>query len=230
MSSSSSSSNNNSKNPGDQLRASTGKRPSLHPTTINAISQALLIRSYPKSYPDIPIQISTTSSDDTQEYTALDVAVSAGKIAMEAIDKRTKASTAVEGDDDSVFTPTECQLVAGRVVGVVMRFQELEQLLLERVNGVSWVSKYGEEASFGILSNELKLFKDGELENCQDEVCSMLKDDPLLRMCRAECLLGLFLHTIEQPSLEQAGKTADDGAVVSDFLDSDRIEALFPIQ
>ena len=63
--------------------------------------------------------------------------------------------------------------------------------------------------------------------------CSHL-DDPLLRMNRAESLYALFLRNVEMPSMEKAGQIPADSANAGgngggiDFLDQDRLEALFP--
>jgi hypothetical protein len=199
--------------PGDKLRESTGKRPSLNPTIINTISEALSLRANGDA--SLPMEPS-----DTVE--PLQVAMAAGKLATGAIEKRAKSSSAVEGDESSAFTQEESQLIAGRMLGVVMRWDELERILVERVKGTAWVTKYGEEASFGVLADE-----------CKDEGCDenalkqRLKDDPLFRMCRAECLYALFLNDIEMPAMAKVGQVAPDASKGIDFIDSDRSDVLF---
>ena len=69
---------------------------------------------------------------------------------MNAIDKRNND----KDDTSEKFTMEESQVISGRVVGVVMRMRELEELLVRRVGGVGWVKKYGEEESFGVLKAE----------------------------------------------------------------------------
>ena len=188
---------------GDPLRASTGIRPSLHPTTINAIAEALKIRA--ASDPDTPLIVEGNVQP-------LDVALSAGKIAAKAIEKRQQASE----QDGMTLTPEEGQAIAGRVVGVVMRFTELEEMLHSNVRQVDWVKKYNEWAMFGILEDE-------------SEVQDRIKTDPLFALCRAECLLALFLHTVEAPQMEKIGQVAPGGSGV-DFLDADRQEVLLTFQ
>ena len=68
---------------GDSLRAATGIRPSLHPTTINAISDALKARAMKKE------GLHFRASDSVQP---LEVAITAGSIAADAIAKRQKSS------------------------------------------------------------------------------------------------------------------------------------------
>ena len=48
-----------------------------------------------------------------------------------------------------------------------------------------------------------------------------------VNQCRAECLLALFIHTVESPSFEKAGKENRIDSNV-DFLDTERIKVLFP--
>jgi len=171
------------------------------------------------------------------ETQPLEVAIAAGKLAANAIESRAKTSTAVKGDENSAFTPEECQLVAGRIVGVIMRWNELEALLIAKVKATAWVIKYGEEASFGILSDEYEYASSSSSSSsCKDEGTSWddtmlkqrLKDDPLLRMCRAECLYALFLRNVEMPRMVAIGQISANGDGGVDFLDADRVEVLFP--
>lgn len=184
---------------GDPLREATGIRPSLHPTTINALAQALKMRA---QKPGLIVN---------EETPALEVAMLAGKIASEAIDQRQASSD----QDGMTLTPDEQQSIAGRVVGVVMRFPELESLLVEKVAATSWIAKFADWDSFGVLANEDDL----------GDVHQRVKDDPLFAMTRAECLLALFLETVEAPSMEKAGQEAPDKGLI-DFLDEDRKEVL----
>ena len=212
---------------GDQLRASTGIRPSLHPTTINAISEALLLRHSSKNSKG-PIDAYNLKDDEQP----LSVALTAGALASDLLEKR-KTSCEADGDTDSIPTAEECQTVAGRMVGVVMRMRELEQQLAAKVNTAKWVAKYGEHGSFGVLKSECKQVaaEEGVSEKVEidpkieKELTDRIRDDPLFRMCRAECLLAVFLQTVEVPKLLEVGETVAGGSVV-DFLDEDRKEVL----
>ena len=189
---------------GDALRAVTGIRPSLHPVTINALSEALKLRA--KNLEDLPLR-------RTEGVEPLQIALAAGRVATEAIHKRQQASK----EDGMTLEAKEEQTIAGRVVGVMMRVEDLEEMLIEKCSTVTWIGKYNEWASFGLL---------GKTEN-DKEVDDRLKDDPLFCMSRAECLLALFLETVEKPTLEKSGETVPGGSVV-DFLDADRKEVLIP--
>lgn len=185
---------------GDSLREATGIRPSLHPTTINAIADALRARARKTEGTAFRV------SDDVQP---MDIALTAGKFASTAISKRQGTSD----QDGMKLTAKEEQTIAGRVVGVVMRLEALEEELLSKVSEVSWVAKYNEWGSFGVLPS-------GE-----GDVDTRIKDDPLFARCRSECLLAIFLHNIEAPQLAKVGETVPDESKI-DFLDSDRVEAL----
>ena len=80
-----------------------------------------------------------------------------------------------------------------------MRFDVLKIELHAKVSSVDWVTKYNEWATFGVLENEL--------EGAADRI----KSDPLFGMSRAECLLAIFLKTVEIPLLEKAGSSVPDG-------------------
>jgi len=59
----------------------------------------------------------------------------------------------------------------------------------------------------------------------EKELANRIRDDPLFRMCRAECLLAIFLQAVEVPKLLEVGETVAGGSTV-DFLDEDRKEVL----
>ena len=167
---------------------------------------------------NIPIDVANSNNVEP-----LQIAITASEIAMKAINKHGN-----DGVDDESFTVEESQAISGRVVGVVMRMRELEELLIQRVKGVGWVSKYGEEESFGVLRGECKDESssddmDSELEK---KLAETIKLNPLFRMNRAECLLGLFLDTVERPKLELLGDESVAGGSEVDFIDADRLEVL----
>jgi len=158
---------------GDPLRAATGIRPSLHPVTINALAEALKVRALNKK--EMPLRVN-------EHVEPLQVAMSAGRIASEAVEKRQRTSA----QDGMNLTAQEEQTIAGRVVGVVMRLEELEVALYEKCEATGWIAKYNEWASFGVLKDE----------TYEKEVDEMILMDPLFGMNRAECLLALFLQTV----------------------------------
>eukprot|EP00956_Cyclotella_meneghiniana_P031126 scaffold80752_cov69-Cyclotella_meneghiniana.AAC.2 len=203
---------------GDSIRSETGIRPSLNPVTINCISEALLIRS--KQTKDTNIDTAAPGVEPIQ------IAITAGGIAMKIIEQRKSAAETDETTD--IFTMEESNVISGRVVGVVMRMRELEQVLRSKVSDAEYVYKYGEEMSFGLLKSELKLEGDSEAvisDELEKELSNAIKINPLLRMNRAECLLALFIETVERPKLELLGEEVAGGSEV-DFIDTDRLEVL----
>lgn len=92
---------------GDPLRDATRIRPSLHPVTIKAIATVPKTRA--QNLQDAPLRVSS-------EATALQVALSAGKIASGTIAQRQAISAA----DGMKLQQEEESTVAGGIVGVTM--------------------------------------------------------------------------------------------------------------
>lgn len=143
---------------------------------------------------------------------------------MNAIDQRKSAAETDETTDE--FSMDESNVISGRVVGVVMRMRELEQLLRRKVGEAEYVWKYGEEMSFGLLKKECKVSDVKLSDELEKELGESIKMNPLLRMNRAECLLALFIETVEKPKLEMIGEEVAGGSKI-DFIDGDRLEVLF---
>jgi len=201
---------------GDPLRENNGVRPSIHPTAINAIAEALKARATQSIKPDPDL-----SEDDMMHFKVTDtveplmVMVTAGQFASDAIQKRQESSE----EDGMLLTQGEEQTLAGRIMGVIMRLVDLEDELAERTQDVGWVADYNEWGSFGVLEGE------SEEGNKLQEVHAKILDDPLFCMNRAECLLAIFLHNVEIPQLEKLKETVPDGSKI-DFLDEDRREVV----
>jgi hypothetical protein len=141
--------------------------------------------------------------------------------------------------DEDAFNIQESQLICGRVVGVVMRLRDLETTLLQRVMAASWVRKYREESSFGVLREECDDDDDINTNQKQEEkktsldqlLAEKIVNDPLIRMNRAECLLALFLNNVERPTMEKLSASGEEVATTAgtstvDFIDIDRLEVL----
>ncbi|OEU21395.1 hypothetical protein FRACYDRAFT_235019 [Fragilariopsis cylindrus CCMP1102] len=194
---------------GDPLREANGIRASIHPTAINAIAESLKARA---------------------------VMVTAGQFASNAIQKRQEAS--VDTNDGMKMNNREEECVAGRVMGVIMRLDDLENELVERTMDVDWVAKYDDWSSFGVLEDESKLILKNESENGKSEddndkdvmmkkVHEKIIDDPLFCMNRAECLLAIFIQEVEFPQFQKLNETAPDESKI-DFLDTDRLQVVIP--
>mmetsp|Transcript_12860 Transcript_12860/g.16798 ORF Transcript_12860/g.16798 Transcript_12860/m.16798 type:complete len:258 (-) Transcript_12860:339-1112(-) len=212
---------------GDVLRKSNGIRPSLHPMAINALSDALLAKS---------------RGESVFESEPVEVALYAGKLAADVIAKKERALSelrdvnlsgrvldgAVDENKWELPTMLEKQVVSGRILGVVMRLEELEKNLVKKVKDAKWPMKYGAMDSFGVLKCEVEtcdLSEENERESGGD-VNDRVKIDPLFRMSRAECLLAIFMNEIERPQIEQSSDIVlpDEGKI--DFIDADRLEVL----
>lgn len=236
------------KKKGDSLRDATGIRPSLHPTAINCIAEALLLRSRQvlgKEPKNADGDATTTTIDVANpDAEPLQVAITSAGIAMSAIDRRAEASKTDETTD--AFTAEESRAISGRVVGAIMRARELERTLATRVGDAGWPLKYGEEGGFGVLGSECQSSSsssssssassvggndedddddEGRASLRETELAEKVASDPLFRMNRAECLLALFLATVEAPKLEMVGEVMPGGSTV-DFVDADRLEVL----
>ena len=218
--------NENKKEIGDPLREDNGVRPSIHPIAINAIAEALKARaaqsiSRKKQQPD--------DDDDDDEMThfrtsdtvdPLMVMVTAGQFASDAIQKRQESSQ----EDGMLLNQGEEQTLAGRIMGVIMRLDNLEAELAERTGDVSWVAQYNEWESFGVLEGEKDTIDNGE-DDRLEKVHAKILDDPLFCMNRAECLLAIFLQEVEIPQLTKLNETVPDESKI-DFLDEDRQEVV----
>lgn len=199
---------------GDPFRESTGIRPSLHPTTINAIADALRSRAR---------QVEGMVFRATGTVQPIDVALTASQIASSAILKRQETSN----EDGMKLTLQEEQTIAGRVLGVIMRLDDLEAKLHQQVARAKWVAKYNEWDSFGVLPVEEEAGggDDGGQDKNDNNIQERIKTDPLFAMNRAECILAIFLATVEVPQLRAIGESVPDGSKI-DFLDSDRSEVV----
>ncbi len=129
---------------------------------------------------------------------------------------------------DEAFNEQESQLICGRVVGVTMRLRELEETLIRLVMAKLWVRKYNEEGTFGVLREECDEQK--EKSSLDQLLAEKIVNDPLIRMYRAECLLALFLNTVERPTMEKISSLREEvltfGNSNVDFIDADRLEVL----
>ena len=214
--------NENKKKIGDPLREDNGVRPSIHPTAINAIAEALKARasqsiSRKNQQPDDDEMMHFRTSDTVDP---LMVMVTAGQFASDAIQKRQESSE----EDGMLLNQGEEQTLAGRVMGVIMRLDNLEAELAERTGDVGWVAQYNEWGSFGVLEGEKDTIDDDE-EDRLKKVHAKILDDPLFCMNRAECLLAIFLQEVELPQLTKLNETVPDESKI-DFLDEDRREVV----
>lgn len=223
--------NENKKKIGDPLREDNGVRPSIHPTAINAIAEALKARAAQSVNRKKQQPITDDDDDEMMHFRTSDtvdplmVMVTAGQFASDAIQKRQESSE----EDGMLLNQGEEQTLAGRIMGVIMRLDNLEAELAERTGNVSWVAQYNEWGSFGVLEGEKDTIDDDDDDDGKDDrlekVHSKILDDPLFCMNRAECLLAIFLQEVEIPQLKKLNDTVPDESKI-DFLDEDRREVV----
>lgn len=211
---------------GDSVREDNGVRPSIHPISINAIAEALKARA---------TQAQSNAKDDDDDEAMhfrvsdtvdpLMVMVTAGQFASDAIQKRQESGE----EDGMLLNQEEEQTLAGRIMGVIMRFDALEPELAERTGSADWVTQYDEWGSFGLLASESERASNEDNDDDDDDgleqVHAKILDDPLFCMNRAECLLAIFLQEVEIPQLNKVNQTVPDGSEI-DFLDEDRREVV----
>ena len=194
-----------------------------------ATTTADLLKLRARSSSDTTTTTTTTKVASDQKE-PLQVAMQAARVAAEAIARRQESSQ----QDGMSLTVAEQQTVAGRVVGVALRWSVLESALVAQCRRASWVIQYGECDSFGVLAEELVLDDnrndsttttstsgDTSPSSITTALHQRIQQDPLFGLNRAECLLALFLHQVEIPELQRKNVTVPDDSVI-DFLDADR--------
>jgi len=163
-------------------------RPSLHPITIDAIEEAFRLRS----------QNSTTSPlrliNDSMEW--FEVQYSVVKFADRFMEKYTKNKSTTPHD----WTEDELQTIGGRIVGVLMRLDDLEWEWNHRVTTSSLVN----EVESTVWKTTFGLHPDDIEQNCILTLDTALSEEEDFARVRAERMLGLFLLNVEGPFVEEA--------------------------
>ena len=237
----------------DPYRDQNQIRPSLHPITINIIAQALKLRASAQvstasnnnnpSQPPSHNRTTTTTAAVTDRVVwptqPLDVVLTVSALAQTALAQRQHRSR----EDQMILTLPEQQTIAGRVVGVMVRIQDLEQTLLQKCINVPYIWKYNEWHAYGLVrppttpipndhdENDTKDARQQQQQLQQQQQQLSLGNnnndsiDPLLLLNRAECCLALFIQTVEIPELQRKNATVPDESRI-DFLDADRYQVL----
>jgi hypothetical protein len=101
-----------------------------------------------------------------------------------------RALAARSADPDYILADDEATLLRTRIAGVAAASPALVALLHAAVDATPWVTKFGAAKDFGV----------GEMS------------DPYVRLCRAECMLAVFMWVCESREVS--------------FIEEDRMEVL----
>lgn len=201
------------------------ERPSLHPIAIDAIEEAFRLRS----------QNSTTSPlriiDQQMEW--FEVQYSIVKYADRFLEKFTKPSRRSKSSKDdellNQWTAEELQTVGGRIVGVLMRLDDLEWEWNHRIT----TSSLGETDHPDMIPDDLwkttlGLHPDNVEQKCFLTVDTALTEEKEFARARAERMLALFLMNIESPGLEASGDKVPGGSYPDFIEDAVQLELMMP--
>ena len=192
----------------------------LHPSTIAAISNGLYIRS--QSNHKMPLRYIDNGSMEEWEVT-----LTAGKIAQEAAEKYLAKHNLnpKENEDDEELL----QVMAGRVVAVLVRLDELEDELLKRCSSNSNDVSEEKCISLGIPIKELNAYQSSSPSDTRTRTAEIIDSiclfDTTIRDNRSKSLLAMFLHDIEQPGLRK--NNVKIPCMDVDYLDEDVWDVLF---
>jgi len=190
-------------------------RPSLHPITIDAIEDAFRLRA----------QNSTTSPlrliDGNMEW--FEVQYSIVKFADRFLEKYAKVSSSSksnnnESEDEFRLTEEELQTIGGRIVGVLMRLDDLEWEWNHRITTSSLA-----EADANTWKTTIGLHPENVEQNCFRTIDEALMEEKDFARTRAERMLALFLLNIEGPGLEASGNRVPGGSH-PDFMEYDALQ------
>ena len=189
----------------------------LHPPAIDAIAKGLLVRA--QNVPNMPLRIFDDEVGDIEPW---QVTLSAGKVAQQSVEEWQKEKQLdIEENEENL------QVVAGRVVAVLTRLEELEEELLKRCNKMSDEVVF----NFGVPAEELKtiqtITEDATVKEMRDAAAvidAACLFDEQLRYNRAKSLFAMFLHEIEGPGLRSNGVVLPCMDV--DFLSEEIFDAL----
>ena len=182
-------------------------RPSLHPLAIEAIEESFRLRA--KNMTTSPLRIIDAQ---TEWY---DVQYSAMKFADRFLQQHSKPNA-----DGFQWTQEELETIGGRIVGVLMRMDDLEWEWHNRVT----TSPLGQIESPTRVPDEQWKVALGLHPGVVEQVCFRTVDEALLESRdfarkRAEMMYALFLMNIEEPALKASGNKVPGGSLARDFID-----------
>lgn len=177
-------------------------RPSLHPITIDAIEEAFRLRS--QKLTTSPLRLIDAQ---TEWY---DVHYSIIKFADRFLEKYTKHGGKGSTNDRFQWTEEELQTIGGRIVGVLMRLDDLEWEWNNRICTSSLADTYSPTMiPHHLWKNTLGLHPGNANTLTLDTALLTEKD---FARARAERMLALFLMNIEAPGLDASGREMPGGS------------------
>ena len=199
----------------------------LHPPTIAALSRAFLVRA--ENNPDMMLRF------DQNKMEAWEIALNAGKVSQATVEAFVKEH-GLDPTNESHVEMT--QVLGGRIVAVITRFDELEEDLLgrcarrleeleedppARMNRFVRVGVPDSELeAFASVDTQLGLSDGASPADAFDAECLFCEG---LRTDRARSLLAMFLNEIEGPGLRKNG--VEVPCMEVDFLGDEEWEILF---
>ena len=194
----------------------------LHPITLNALSEALLVRA--QNIPKMPLRFIENGSMEPWE-----VMLTAGTIGQRTVEEEWPKNESEEDDETNedsnmqMITEEEeeeqKQVVAGRITAVIARLEELEEELLKRCCTISTQKELLNEDettqqqqqdllfNLGVPPEELKAWQQPKSSTREKEAAAVIDAtclfDAQLRYNRARSLLAMFLHELEGPGLRK---------------------------
>ncbi|EJK59375.1 hypothetical protein THAOC_20416 [Thalassiosira oceanica] len=208
--------------------AAGGNEIDLHPPTIAALSRAFLVRA--EKDPDLLLRFDQSRMEEWE------IALNAGKVSQAAVEAFVKEHSLNPTNDSHVEMT---QVLGGRIVAVITRFDELEEDLLGRcARRLVELEDEGDDACrnwfvrVGVPDSELEAFTSVDTElgltdgaspaDAFDAECLFCED---LRANRARSLLAMFLKEIEGPGLRR--NKVEVPCMDVDFLGDEELEVLF---
>lgn len=189
-------------------------RPSLHPLAIEAIEESFRLRA--QNSTTSPLRIIDSSTEFYEvEYAAM-------KFADRFLQEHSKPRS-----DGFSWTEEELHTIGGRIVGVLMRLEDLEWEWNHRVSTSALgqiVPEYEWKRTLGLHPGNVE-------QECQRTVDLALCDDKEFARKRAELLYAMFLKNIEEPAIKASGGSIAGGSLASDFIsDVKYLELMEPRQ
>jgi hypothetical protein len=199
-----------------------GSRPSLHPITIDAIEEAFRLRS--RNMTTSPLRL---IDEQTEWY---DVQYSIVKFADRFLERYTKRDDGgIGADDESRWTAEELQTIGGRIVGVLMRLDDLEWEWNDRVcaspladsDSPSMIPHRLWKTALGLHPNDVEQSRISTLD-------AALSTEGDFARTRAERMLALFLLNVEGPGVEASGREMPGGSHPDFIHDPMQMKLMMP--